>query len=229
MDREVPLTGGRTTVGVVRVGNTVRRLGAANSDLVERLLGYLAERGFDGAPAPLGRDDLGRDVVAYIEGDVPAELELHEDATPRSAAGLIRRFHDLGAQFVAAQQADAVEVVCHNDLSPCNFVFRRGVPIAIIDFAAAAPGTRFADRSYAGWMWLDVGSPDIAPAEQARRLRVFLDAYGERDASPVVAAMLMRQKQLADDAAPRNDVAMAQWAGDCLAWTRDNESILRSA
>ena len=45
-------------------------------------------------------------------------------------ARLIRRFHDLSAQLVATPAAAAVgvEVICHNDLSPCNFVFRADVP-----------------------------------------------------------------------------------------------------
>lgn len=223
---EIPLGGGRVTTGVVRVGDTVRRPRTANSDFVQRLLRHLAGRGFEGAPRPFGTDGRGRDVVGYIEGAVPADLAFHDDATLRQAAALIRRFHDLGAELVATPAAEAVgvEVVCHNDLSPCNFVFRVGAPVAIIDFATAAPGSRAFDLGYAAWLWLDLGAPEIAAVEQARRLGLFLDAYGMGDRDRLVAAVLERQAILASKHEP---VAMAIWARDCLAWTRGYEDVLR--
>jgi Ser/Thr protein kinase RdoA (MazF antagonist) len=51
---------------------------------------------------------------------------------------MIRRFQDVGAEFISTlgdMPTDA-ETVCHNDLSPCNFVFRDGSPVAMIDFDA---------------------------------------------------------------------------------------------
>ena len=92
---------------------------------------------------------------------------------------MIRRYHDLSADLLASpRRRVGIEVVCHNDLSPCNFVFRAGVPVAIIDFDAAAPGSRNWDLGYAAWLWLDLGSPEIAAVEQRRRLAVFLEATG---------------------------------------------------
>ncbi|WP_165504856.1 phosphotransferase [Rhizobium pisi] len=44
------------------------------------------------------------------------------------------------------------EVVYHNDLSPCNFVFRQQIPVAIIDFDAASFGRRVYDLGYAAWL-----------------------------------------------------------------------------
>jgi hypothetical protein len=35
------------------------------------LLQYLQDVGFDRAPRPLGVDDAGREVLSFIEGDVP--------------------------------------------------------------------------------------------------------------------------------------------------------------
>ena len=71
---EIPLHGGRVTHGIVRIGDTVRRPPTANSEFVRRLLQHLAVKGFGGAPASLGTDAQGRDVLAFIEGDVPTDL-----------------------------------------------------------------------------------------------------------------------------------------------------------
>lgn len=223
---EVPLSGGRVTPGVVRVGETVRRPATANSGIVRLLLQHLAARGFESAPDYLGTDDRGRDVLGFIPGEVPADLGFHDDAALVAAARLIRRFHDLGAELIASSAADGVEVVCHNDLSPCNFVFRDSRPVAMIDFDAAAPGTRARDLGYAAWLWLDIGSPENDAPEQARRLRVFLGAYGMDAARPVVAAMLERQAELATEGRQNGNAAMADWAGRCRDWTKANLPIL---
>jgi Ser/Thr protein kinase RdoA (MazF antagonist) len=118
----------------------VRRPVQANSAFVRRLLATLDEEGFDGAPRYLGRDVRGREMFSLIAGDVPPDLDPRiPDSTLAVAGRLIRHFHDATA---GSELAEAHEVVCHNDLSPCNFVFRGGKPIGIIDFDAAAPGDR---------------------------------------------------------------------------------------
>src|SRR5436190_14573950 len=47
---ETPLTGGRITAGVVRVGDTVRRPPKPNASLVRALLGRLEQLGLELAP-----------------------------------------------------------------------------------------------------------------------------------------------------------------------------------
>ena len=222
---EEPLTGGRVTAGVVRVGDTVRRPMPFNADLVHPLLRHLARVGFAAAPAFLGKDEKGREVLSYIHGDVPHDLGFHGDESLWAAARLVRAFHDHSAVFVSAEEL-GTEIVCHNDLSPCNFVFRAGLPAAIIDFDAAAPGTRVEDLGYAAWLWLDIGSADFAPAEQARRLGIFLEAYGWNDRTGLISAMQARQTALAQSG---GDAAMVTWAAACLAWTRANEGLLNAA
>jgi len=221
---EVPLEGGRTTPGVVRVGDTVRRPPTPASDFVRRLLRHLEARGFEGAPRALGTDESGRDVLGYLAGEVPSGLSRHADAALVEAARLIRHYHDATADLVASPAALRIglEVVCHNDLSPCNFVFRSGLPVALIDFDAAAPGTRAYDLGYAAWTWLDLGAPDIDAGEQRRRLTLFLDAYGPGgpDRAEVIAAVLIRQRVLVAEGERTGDHAMARWAEGCRDWTR---------
>lgn len=226
---EVPLTGGRTTTGIVRIGDEVHRPRTGNSAFVRSLLAHLATHGFDAAPRPLGTDDHGREVLTFIEGDVPADLAFHDDATLGEAAALIRQYHDATLAFVVGACARGVEVVCHNDLSPCNFVFRQGRPAAIIDFDAAAPGYRLDDLGYAAWLWLDIGNADTHPEEQARRLRVFAGAYGDVEAEPLLEAVIKRQAMAVRSAGSAGNEAMAGWARDCLAWTVANFAVLATA
>ena len=224
------MRGGRVTQGVVRIEDTVRRPPTPNSDFVQRLLQHLASSGFEGAPAWLGRDERGRDMLSFIPGEVPDELSFHSDGVLSCAASLIRRYHDHSSALAATAPGTTfdVEVVCHNDLSPCNFVFRQGLPEAMIDFDAAAPGSRVHDLGYAAWLWLDIGSPDLTGAEQARRLRVFLEAYGTRDQDKVVAAMLERQRALAVQGYSIRDPALTLWATSCRTWMLQNSLDLRA-
>jgi aminoglycoside phosphotransferase (APT) family kinase protein len=185
---ETPLAGGRITEGVVRVGDTVRRPTKANSPFARDLLSYLEAQDFDGAPRFLGVDERGRQVFSYLEGDVPAELdaELPDEALVE-AARLIRRFHDATAGSALAGEH---ETVCHCDLSPCNFVFRDERPVAIIDFDAAAPGSRLEDLGYAIFLWLNLGTDGPRPDEQARRISAFCSAYGSAADSQVTTAIV---------------------------------------
>ena len=48
--REQAFHGGRQTVGITRIGDTVRRPRHARSDLVHAVLRHLEVAGFDGAP-----------------------------------------------------------------------------------------------------------------------------------------------------------------------------------
>ena len=116
MNEAIPLEGGRTTAGVVRIGDTVRRPTNPNSAFVHELLEHLEHAGFDAAPRFLGLDEEGREILSFHGGQVPPELQPdHDDDVLRAAAVLIRRYHDAVAGSPLAGDA---EVVCHNDLSP---------------------------------------------------------------------------------------------------------------
>jgi hypothetical protein len=172
---EQPLAGGRVTAGVVRVGDTVRRPQGAHSPFVHELLGHLEEAGFDAAPRLLGVDEQAREVLSFIPGDVPPDLALFADDELCAAFRLLRRFHDATAGSALAGSA---EVVCHGDVSPCNTVFRDGLPVGLIDFDAAAPGRRVDDVAYGLFLWLDLGNEDVPLADQRRRLELAASAYG---------------------------------------------------
>ncbi|MEU2614305.1 hypothetical protein ABZ570_22400 [Micromonospora sp. NPDC007271] len=67
---EEPLPGG-FIAEVVRVGDTVRRTPPANADFVAALLRHLAATAPALAPAFLGVDGQGRQVLGHIDGLVP--------------------------------------------------------------------------------------------------------------------------------------------------------------
>jgi hypothetical protein len=212
--REMPLLGGRVTPGVVHVGDTVRRPIGTNSIFKHALLDQLESVGFDGAPRFLGIDEEGREILSFIPGDVPSDLRPdYPDETLAAAARLIRRFHESTA-----------EPVCHNDLSPCNFVFVDSEPAAIIDFDAAAPGARIRDVAYALFLWLNLGTDGPAVAEQLRRARMFLDAYGLDERDGLVEALCLVQREGVARVAPE---AVGWWAAQ-LDWVETHRAELEA-
>jgi len=180
---EERLPGGFVTP-VVRIGDTVRRRPPEDPEFVHALLGWFEQRGWDGAPRFLGTDELGREALSFIDGHVawaPRQPpSVTSEASLARVAGLVREFHDLTA---GTPLAGGAEVVCHNDLSPKNTVYRDGgtglTPAAFIDWDIAAPGSRIHDVAHVCWQYLGPGLPDAPDA--GRRMRVICDAYGLTD------------------------------------------------
>jgi len=193
MEHEVPLTGGRSTAGVVRVGNTVRRPVGPSTPLAHELLLHLARRGFSGAPKFLGIDSSNREILSFLPGFVPAELGHFSDEQLRAAARLLRQFHDA---TLDCEVRRGREVVCHGDASPCNCVFVDGMPTAFIDFDDAHPGSRLEDLGYAAWLWIDLGNDELVAAQQGQRVANFFRCYGW-EATVAVPSIIEAQRALA--------------------------------
>uniref|UniRef100_A0AAU2VXS4 Aminoglycoside phosphotransferase family protein n=1 Tax=Streptomyces sp. NBC_00008 TaxID=2903610 RepID=A0AAU2VXS4_9ACTN len=176
MENEVPLSGGRITSGVVRIGNTVRRPATGSSPFVAELLADLRRKGFSGAPRHLGLDRAGREILTYLPGQVPARFKRWADPQVAAAGCLLRAFHDATR---GSRLAGRHPVVCHHDPGPNNTVFVDDVPVAFIDFDTAAPGDPLEDLGYMTWTWCVSSKPDAPPATvQAAQVRVLADAYG---------------------------------------------------
>src|SRR4051794_29538313 len=144
--QEVQLTGGTANRGLVlRVGNTVRRPSPPGAAAVHALLHHLETVGFDGAPRYRGEDEDGREVLSYIDGEVPIApypaWALTDDALV-SVALLLRRYHEAVRSFDPAAHEWPTMVPCpyrgplvtHNDPNLDNVVFRAGDAVAFIDF-----------------------------------------------------------------------------------------------
>jgi hypothetical protein len=219
-EREHPLPGGNLG-GAVRVGGTVRRAAGPWTPTVQRLLGHLRDRGLTWAPAPLGTDDSGRDVVTFLPGVVP-QYPMPEwvwaDQVLLDAAGLLAELHAATADFDTAGAVwrlparEPAEVVCHGDFAPYNMVFTDGRPTGVVDWDTATPGPRVWDLAYLAYRLVpltgadDVRVPRDGTARRAHRLRLLCDAYGA-DLGPdaVLAAVGDRLHALADFTEARAD------------------------
>jgi hypothetical protein len=214
---EVALKGGLATVGVVRVGDTVRRPVTEKSPFVHDVLRYLEFRKFDRAPRFLGIDEKGREILTYVSGSVPRELGGFRREQWVAGAKLLRLLHDA---TVDCELRGDREVVCHGDPSPCNYVFRDGMPFGLIDFDLAHPGKRQEDVGYAAWMWLDIGNDELAPEEQGLKLVDFVAAYDAAATwNPLELVLLAQYELVARSHLPRG---AGEWAQACIDWTERN-------
>lgn len=185
------------------MGETVRRPCRPFTATVQAFLRHLRSQGINFVPEPLGYDDEGREVLSFVEGDVPDEPlpdAVWAEGVLGALAGLIRRLHDAAEGWPPPEDAtwgsipgqahvavpalfDRPELVAHQDYCPGNVVFRAGLPAAIIDFDLARPTSRVADCVNAMYWWVPLLDPaDRRPAardlDADHRLRVFADAYG---------------------------------------------------
>jgi hypothetical protein len=242
---EIPLSGGNMSSGIVRVGDTVRRPAGPWTPAVHALLTHLRDAGFDGAPRPLGTDELGREVLAFIPGTVawPGHFRLlDDDGQLRRAARLIRDFHGAvtgftpppDARWQALIPADGDEIIAHNDLAPWNLVIGDR-QWAFIDWDTAAPGTRLWDLAYAIHGFLPLSAdPALTRDDASRRLRLFADAYGLTGRQRLDIIPLLARRTLAmHDFLARQAARGAQpWArlwqeGHGRTWQADTDYIAR--
>lgn len=239
----VRLPGGFVT-DVVRIGDTVRRRPGDRAAFVHDLLVYFGQCGFAGAPRFLGLDTQGRETLSYLDGHVawettqPASVSSHHSLA--RVAALIREFHDLTAGTRFAGDAD---VVCHNDLSPKNTVYRdtgAGLrPVAFLDWDTAAPGNRIHDIAHACWQYVGLG-PDCDVTAAGQAVRVMCDSYRLADRSHVVVTVLWWQDRCwrgIERAAAAGDPAMMQLRDSGVVtgiraaydWVSGNAETLRAA
>ena len=203
--KEVPFIGGNLN-DATRVGDTVRRRAGPWTPAVHALLRFLERAGFE-APRVRGMDEKGREVLDYIDGDVhpgwpdPAPDWVMDDYRLAEGAHLLRRYHDLVAGFEPPDGArwrlvgpTAPEIICHNDWTPGNALFRERHLAVMLDWDMAGPGTRLWDIANSGYSWVPLSSAprQLGIEEQARRLRLFCDAYGLSDRAPLLDVLKER-------------------------------------
>lgn len=232
---EIELPRGDVTEGVVRIGDTVRRPHQPSSEAVAAFLLHLESVGFIGAPRWLGRDDQGRDVLTFLEGDVagsPVDPWATEDEVLPGVARLLRRLHDAAESFdppimpveqgrpAPAFPAGEPVIFAQRDLTPQNCVFRDGVAWGVIDFDLSNRTTRSVDLVNTAMHWVPLcAEADLDPAYAGRdagvRLRMMYDAYG-RDRFDV--DLLLEAARLRFS----GSYATMKWAADNLGggWAR---------
>ena len=214
--------------GVVRMGGTVRKPSADASPFVAELLNLLEETGFQGAPRYVGQAD-GSDILTFVEGHVPARFQAWSDSQVHAAAGLLRQMHDATS---GSTLAGHFEVVCHHDPGPNNYVFQGDMPIALIDFAEAAPGSRLEDVGYLAWTWSIASALRLPLGRQAQQVRLIADAYGLQEAErhALIDSVLERQMRNVRFwsrflAHPAIAPAAPQVLNDRIAWSRQEHDF----
>ncbi len=174
---------------VVRIGATVRRPTGEWTPRVHALLRHLRGRGVLLVPDVHGVDDRNREILDFVEGEVPQypmpDWVWTDRVLTQAAAGL-RSVHDASVGFEPAGPwrspvHEPVEVICLNDVAPYNMVFRNGSLVSFIDVDFASPGPRAWDLAYLAYRLVPLseepgGARDSE--ERRRRLRLLLDAYG---------------------------------------------------
>ncbi|TME77548.1 MAG: aminoglycoside phosphotransferase family protein [Chloroflexi bacterium] len=252
MPEEVSLGGNLNQA--VRVGDTVRRRAGPWTPAVHALLRYLESVGFE-APRVLGIDEVGREVLAYIPGEAFAGGEnavpdrVFDEEHLVRAARLLRQYHDTVVDFQPPSDAKwrltaptRPELICHNDWSPWNALFRDEDLAVFLDWDLAGPGSRLWDvaNSAACWVTLFSESKLFSVSERAQRLRLFCDAYGLVDRSELLATIRLRNDHVARFIEARaragepGFVTLARWdtpakMDDDLAWLDQHRSTFEHA
>ena len=212
------LAGGRTTPGVVRIGDTVHRPARRWTTTVHAVLRHLERAGFTEAPRVLGFDDQGREVLSYLEGETVADRRpwpewVSSDEALIQVGSWLRRLHDASVDFVppedavwfAGQRWRPGLVIGHQDAAPYNAVWRQGRLVGFVDWDVAGPSSPEFDLAYTALMWVPLLAAGSAwpvafgREDRYRRLHLLLDAYGYgEDRSVLQAAVGARARTNAE-------------------------------
>jgi aminoglycoside phosphotransferase (APT) family kinase protein len=201
---EIPLDGGHTNDAVVRVGATVRRATSAQTATIHRLLTHARGQGVAWVPRVHGTDERGREVLDFIDGEVPhgEPSWLWADQVLVQVAQALREWHDATATFARSSQdvwwqppREPADVICHGDFAPYNHVFRDGHLVGAIDFDTCLPAPRMWDLAWTAYRYVPLrpsatahvddgpgADRTLLPASALReRLDLLLEAYGPLD------------------------------------------------
>jgi len=207
---EEPLFGGLVSGRAVKVGATVRREAGPWTPTIQALLAHLTARGFP-APAPLGTDEQGREVVSWIEGVAahrPWPEALASAEGPAAIGAFARAYGEAVEDFRPPRPAiwrhgreDPApgQVVLHGDFAPHNVIWRDGGVAGLIDFELARPGRTIEDAAYLVIRVAHLRPDDMGPPvpgwrpDRRARLHAFANAYGCA-AETLVAEILPAQR-----------------------------------
>jgi len=178
-------------------------------------------------------DDQGRAVLSFIPGEVHAgwpdplpNWMFEDEVTLIAAAKLLRRYHDALEGFVPPRDArwrfvppGNHDVICHNDWSPSNALFRGHTPNAMLDWDSAGPGSRAWDVGISAYRWVPL-NPRVMPpslAAKASRFALFCDAYGggiaRQEVFDTLTEQLLPQADFIQAEADAGDPGFAKLAG----------------
>ncbi|MFW7414843.1 phosphotransferase [Demequina sp. SO4-18] len=238
-DSSQVLAGGNMSGPVVRMGSRVHRHAGPQAPTIHRLLSHVRAAGVSWVPRAHGFDESGREVLDYLPGDVVHDLPpwLWDERNLAAAASALREWHDATVTFPRTpddvwwqEPREPQEVICHTDFAPYNHVYRDRRWVGAIDYDLCVPGPRVWDLAYTAYRYVPLtphaadavpdgdpwGRSEFPHAEQQRRLREFLNAYGPVGGAPVTNGAVLA-------ILPARLDAMADW---CAA--QDSEALQRN-
>jgi len=164
--------------GAVRAGDTVRRAAGPWTPAVHALLAHLADKGFTGAPRPLGFDEQGREVLTFLEGETtgsrrPRPAWVHAEDTLDQVACWMRAYHQAVADFVPPPGAvwrgggtwSPELIIAHNDAASYNAAWHEGKLTGFFDWDFAGPATPEWDLALAAFSWVPLHTRHWVAAE----------------------------------------------------------------
>lgn len=180
---------------------------------------WLEKKDISAAPKFIGIDDQNREIISSLAGSSPDNLGDFTDKQLHEAGRIIRLLHDALSDF---PECSIGQTVCHNDLSPCNFMFMNEIPYAVFDWDAAQIGDPSDDLAYAVWMWCDIGSDENNPLVTGKKAKIMLDAYGFEKAKRLCFVQnIYRQIERVSLSIFPNEIQTIkthQWANQCKSW-----------
>ena len=122
----------------------------------------------------MGIDENGRDSFSFVDGFVPDEIGFTTPEQLYKFMKIVRKLHDISLRFTNSPH----QVLCHNDLSPCNTVFKNDTPVAVIDWDSVSIGERWQDLTYILWQWINIGNHKRNEIDIFGQLIKAIDSYG---------------------------------------------------
>ncbi len=122
-------------------------------------------------------------------------------------------------------------VLCHDDLSPCNVVFRDDRPWVIIDWDGVHPDERWQDLTYILWLWINIGD-HRRKRNIVSRMNKALNVYGadektKQDFSDKLVQRMMRVLDETD--VSRTDYErVREWVKDSIRWVEKNKNAIKN-
>jgi hypothetical protein len=162
---EIELGGGFVNT-VTRKGDVVYRTGGPWVPAMHQVLDHLRRNGFQMAPAPLGVDQAGREMISFLPGETmprPWQPVMFTDAALEQAAAMIRGIHDATRDLELPPETvwrtgpcakTPGQVIRHGDLGPWNTLWTGTHLTGLIDWDFAEPGHPISDVAQVALHWI---------------------------------------------------------------------------